>query len=227
MRPVSTGWRGRSRRPHTALGRTIDVAVPGGRQRLAVVGILRDTGAGRFDGGRVAYLPIEVAARLSGREGAVSRVDVDLTSGVDASRWVDAHRGAAAGRSSAWIAGIIMVALAGVLALAARGGDGGAAAGGDVPAVLLALFGAVLLVPLVLGPAARVLGRATGRLGRGMGPISVMHLVRERSRSAYTLGLVMVVFAAVFGIGAANASRPSSSRPSCCRCHSRSWSPTC
>lgn len=72
-------------------------------------------------------------------------------------------------------------------------------------AVLL-LLGAALLVPLVLRPAARLCGRATRRLGRGVGDIAVMHLAKERSRSAYTAALLMAVVAATIAIAASNRS---------------------
>lgn len=71
---------------------------------------------------------------------------------------------------------------------------------------LLVLFGSILLVPIVLGPLARVLGGLTRRVARGVGAISVMHLVKERSRSAYTLALVMVVLAMIIAIGTSNVS---------------------
>ncbi|MEY2425449.1 MAG: putative transport system permease protein [Actinomycetota bacterium] len=71
---------------------------------------------------------------------------------------------------------------------------------------LLVLFGAVMLVPVVLGPLARVLGTLTRRLARGVGEIAVMHLVKQRSRSAYTLALVMIVLAMILAIGTSNVS---------------------
>ncbi len=71
---------------------------------------------------------------------------------------------------------------------------------------LFVLFGAVLLVPIVLAPLARLLGAITGRLAPGVGAIAVMHLVKERSRSAYTLALLMVVLAMTFSIGTSNVS---------------------
>src|SRR5207247_2132186 len=80
-------------------------------------------------------------------------------------------------------------------AVGLSGGNAGAAA------TPLVLFGAVLLVPLLLRPLARVLGRYTHSLARGIGDVSVLHLVKERSRSAYTLALIMVVMAMIFSIG--------------------------
>jgi putative ABC transport system permease protein len=71
---------------------------------------------------------------------------------------------------------------------------------------LFVLFGAVLLVPIVLSPLARFLGVLTQRIARGVGAIAVMHLVKERSRSAYTLALLMVVLAMTFSIGTSNVS---------------------
>lgn len=71
--------------------------------------------------------------------------------------------------------------------------------------ILLVLLAAVLLVPFALGPIAGVIGGTTSRLARGTGPIAVMHLVKERSRSAYTLGLVMVVLAMLITVAGAHA----------------------
>ena len=70
---------------------------------------------------------------------------------------------------------------------------------------VLVLLGAVLLVPFVVQPVARVVGRVTHRLAGGAGSIAVMHLVKERSRSAYTLGLVMVVLAMLVAVTGTNA----------------------
>ncbi len=61
--------------------------------------------------------------------------------------------------------------------------------GARIIPTLFVLFGSVMLVPIVLGPLARFLGALTRRLARGVGAIAVMHLVKERSRSAYTLAL--------------------------------------
>lgn len=63
------------------------------------------------------------------------------------------------------------------------------------------LLGTVLLTPLLLRPLASLLGRATNRLARGVGEVAVLHLAKERSRSAYTLALVMVVMAMLFATG--------------------------
>jgi putative ABC transport system permease protein len=69
---------------------------------------------------------------------------------------------------------------------------------------LLVLLGAVFLVPSLLRSSAAFLGLATRRLSRGVGDIAVNHLVKERSRSAYTLALVMVVLAMILAVAASN-----------------------
>ena len=63
------------------------------------------------------------------------------------------------------------------------------------------LLGSVLVVPLVLRPVSQALGRVTNKMARGVGEIAVLHLSKERSRSAYTLALVMVVMAMLFATG--------------------------
>jgi putative ABC transport system permease protein len=68
-------------------------------------------------------------------------------------------------------------------------------------AVIGILFGAVLLVPLLLRPIALLLGRITNRIARGVGEVAVLHLAKERSRSAYTLALIMVVMGMLFATG--------------------------
>lgn|GEM_PF-3532196 len=95
--------------------------------------------------------------------------------------------------SRAWIFGLLATA-AGV----GIGLTGGGAGPAGSPLLLL---GAVLLTPLLLRPLARVLGRLTNRIARGVGDVAVLHLVKERSRSAYTLALIMVVMAMIFSIG--------------------------
>jgi len=71
--------------------------------------------------------------------------------------------------------------------------------GGDAAVRTLAsaavLVGSVLVVPLLLGPVAFVVGAVTRRLSPGVGRVGVMHLVKERNRSAFTAALIMVVVA--------------------------------
>ncbi|MEY2467793.1 MAG: putative transport system permease protein [Actinomycetota bacterium] len=78
--------------------------------------------------------------------------------------------------------------------------------GARVFPTLLVLFGSVMLVPVVLRPLAQLLGAVTRRLAKGVGEIAVMHLVKERSRSAYTLALVMIVLAMILAVGTSNLS---------------------
>ncbi|HEV2369274.1 MAG TPA: FtsX-like permease family protein, partial [Acidimicrobiales bacterium] len=67
----------------------------------------------------------------------------------------------------------------------------------------LVLLGAVMVVPDVLAPVASVIGRFTTRLEGATGRAAVMHLTKERSRSAYTLALVMIVAAMTVSTAAA------------------------
>jgi putative ABC transport system permease protein len=59
--------------------------------------------------------------------------------------------------------------------------------------MILLGIGAVRLVPFVIGPIARALSPVVTRLSRVGGRVAVQHLVAERTRSAYTLALVMLV----------------------------------
>jgi putative ABC transport system permease protein len=76
-------------------------------------------------------------------------------------------------------------------------------------AALLVLLGSVLLVPWLLRPMAAAVGALTGRAGGRLGGTAVMHLVKERSRSGYTLALVMVVLAMVLSVAGSNAAMSS------------------
>lgn len=111
---------------------------------------------------------------------------------------VDAMRGdhdASLVASRTWLPGVVCLVAGAVLL---RGGSTIARLG---PAILFVLLGSVLLVPVLVAPLARTLGAMTQRLSGGVGRVSVQHLVRERSRSAFTLALMMVVFAMTFAIG--------------------------
>lgn len=94
-----------------------------------------------------------------------------------------------------WIAGAAMIAIA----VAASRADISGLVMRLAP--LLFLLGAVLVVPVLLGPLAMVVGTVSAKLMPGLGDAAVKHLVRERTRSSYTLGLVMVVLALVLAIG--------------------------
>jgi putative ABC transport system permease protein len=95
--------------------------------------------------------------------------------------------------SRSWIAGAIISVFGIALSL-------GNANLGPLGAIVI-LLGAVLLVPLVLRPLSRLLGRLTHNIARGVGDIAVLHLAKERSRSAYTLALIMIVMAMLFATG--------------------------
>ncbi|MFZ6004973.1 MAG: FtsX-like permease family protein [Actinomycetota bacterium] len=69
-----------------------------------------------------------------------------------------------------------------------RPGVGPAAVG-----LVLVLVGAVRLVPFVIAPLAGRLGPLVALRSRGGGRLAIQHLVAERTRSAYTLALVMLV----------------------------------
>ena len=116
---------------------------------------------------------------------------------------VDAMRG---GRDQAdrlgraWLVGVVLLA-AGALVARRPAGDAGIRV-----APLLFMLGAVLVVPVVLGPVARAVGRISARLVPGLGEAAVKHLVHERARSSYTLGLVMAVLAMVIALTAVQGS---------------------
>ena len=103
-------------------------------------------------------------------------------------------------RSRVWLLGVVSLGL-GIGLLGANAGVAGVGIG-----TLLALLGAVLLVPSLLQPLSRVVGRVTRRVAPGVGAMAVAHLVKERSRSAYTLALVMVVLAQLFVMTAGSSS---------------------
>jgi putative ABC transport system permease protein len=71
------------------------------------------------------------------------------------------------------------------------------------------LVGAMLTLPALLAPMARTVGRFIAPLSRGAGQAAVAHLVRERSRSAYTAAVLMVVLCQGVVIGAASTSMSS------------------
>lgn len=96
--------------------------------------------------------------------------------------------------SRMWIVGLVSLLIGTGLGLSTNT----IAATASTPFLLL---GSILLVPLLLRPLAGLLGKMTSRIAHGAGDVAVLHLVKERSRSAYTLGLIMVVMAMIFSIG--------------------------
>ena len=108
------------------------------------------------------------------------------------------HDGTRLGRL--WILGVALLVV-GALIARRPAGDAGIRV-----APLVFMLGAVLVVPAVLKPVAAVVGRASARLVPGLGEAAVKHLVHERDRSAYTLGLVMTVLAMVIALTAVQGS---------------------
>lgn len=106
--------------------------------------------------------------------------------------------------SRVWIAGAAFLALGLAMSITERGIQ--ASAIFSQTATLFVLLGSVLLVPPLVGPMARAARSTIRRAVPGAGEVAVMHLVRERSRSAYTLGLVMVVLAMMLALAATNGS---------------------
>lgn len=98
-------------------------------------------------------------------------------------------------RSGSWLIALVMVAI-----------GGGALAAGAFPVpgidIVVLGIGVVLLVPFVVRPLARRIGPLLARLSPGGGRIAVQHLVAERTRSAYTLALIMVVMSMAVAITA-------------------------
>lgn len=115
---------------------------------------------------------------------------------------VDAIRGDVAQQtklSKSWLLGLVLVAM----------GTFGSSTQGSVEQALGTLgilLGSVLIAPLLLRPLASILGVVIRKMSRGGGDIAVLHLVKERSRSAYTLALIMVVMAMIFANGGVEAS---------------------
>ena len=87
-----------------------------------------------------------------------------------------------------WFVGAILLSL-GASLLALTSGLAMAAA------IVVIAVGSIQLMPFVIRPLAAALRPVMGKLSRGVGDIAVLHLARERSRSAYTLALVMLVMA--------------------------------
>jgi putative ABC transport system permease protein len=67
------------------------------------------------------------------------------------------------------------------------------------PALALFLVGSVLVIPLILGPLGRLAGLIVKPLLGGEGTLALRQLLRHQSRTALTVGVVMV--AVVFAIG--------------------------
>lgn len=186
----------------TALGLALGLVLAAGLVRIVsgVVGIGRPQ-MSVTPGAVAAGLAVGVVATFIGaltparRAGRISPVDAIREATVTASRV-----------SKAWVLGIACVAMG--LAIHAWNQEQSRVTAGpsSIAPTLFLLLGAVLLVPLVVPLLARGVRAVTRRVAPGLGDVAVMHLVRERTRSAYTLGLVMVVLAMIMTLGAAHGS---------------------
>ncbi len=110
----------------------------------------------------------------------------------------------AAKASRAWIAGVVLLAIGLVIALVTHGIEAPSIT--SQTATLAILLGSVLVLPPIVGPISRIAHRWAKRRTGGLAEVAVMHVVRERNQSAFTLGLVMVVLAMMLSLAAAAAS---------------------
>lgn len=186
----------------TIAGMVLGLALASGLVRL----MARVAGAARVP---LAITPGALAAGLT--VGVLATLAGALVPAIRAGRIspVEAIRGSLqpkARTSRAWIFGVAAAATGLVLHFLFQQGARlrlGPLTGAPT---LFLLLGAVLLVPTLVPLLARGIRRLARRLSPGLGNVAVMHLVRERTRSAYTLGLVMVVLAMILTLGAAHAS---------------------
>ena len=206
------------------------VRAVGGHRRAVVQAVLGEamvlgvvaTALGLLVGGGLAFLllrftgalyrlpstSIEITPRTVITAAALGLLAPPLAAFVPARRAaraepVDAIRGrhdGAARLGRLWIAGVVLLGL-GALIARRPAGDAGIRV-----APLVFMLGAVLVVPAVLKPVALIVGRVSARLVPGLGDAAVKHLVRERDRSAYTLGLLMAVLAMVIALTAVQGS---------------------
>jgi putative ABC transport system permease protein len=107
----------------------------------------------------------------------------------------------AGGSRRAWTVGLILLPIGWLVAASAPDDEVRTGVG-----LLLALGGAMLVVPAVLPWLCRRLAGLASMGPTRMAYVVVPHLGRERTRSAYTLGLAMVVMAMAIAMGATTAS---------------------
>ena len=157
------------------------VGIPRPPMVVAAGSLVTAVTAGIVTSVAAALLPARQAARLDPVEAiaGTGRADQRTT------RW--------------WTVGVAAI-VAGSADLRLAGSTGVGRAAGP-----LILLGSVLLVPPLLTPLARTVGRVLVRLDPKAAPIPVLHVVKERSRSANTLGLVMVVLAMTYALAATTA----------------------
>jgi putative ABC transport system permease protein len=189
------------------LGEAVVLGLLGSIVGLALGWLLAAAGVGAIEG------LLDLDLRTLGFPLGAALVGVAVGVGVSVvAAWLPGRRAAAVGPVTAIREGAGAVEARGrwwlralVLAVGIVSGGMGEGFGRRSLATVMVLLGAVLLVPFVVQPVARVVGSVTHRLAGGTGSIAVMHLVKERSRSAYTLGLVMVVLAMLVAVSGTNA----------------------
>jgi putative ABC transport system permease protein len=62
-----------------AVGDDLDILIASGRERLRIVGVIEDTGAGVLNDGAVAFAPLTVAQALFERGGDIDQIDIVAT----------------------------------------------------------------------------------------------------------------------------------------------------
>ncbi len=178
---------------------------------LGLLGSAVGSGIGLF----MAWALLQLGGRLTGPVDLVvtpAALALGVVTGIGittASAWLPARRAARIDAVAA-IRGdyesltprVMPAVVGGVLAVV---GGVGLLLSGDNAVLSLALpallLGSILVLPWALRPLAPLVGRVTALLSPGGGDVAVLHLAKERTRSAYTLALVMVAIALAFAAG--------------------------
>jgi putative ABC transport system permease protein len=189
------------------IGEAVALGLAGSAAGLLLGRLLGGVAVGAIE----ALLDLELRALGFPLGAALAGVVVGVGVSVVAA-WLPGRRASAVSPTTAIREGAAAVEVRGrwwlralLLAIGLATGGTGEGFGRRSISTVVVLLGAVLLVPFVVQPVARVVGRLTHRLAGGAGSIAVMHLVKERSRSAYTLWLVMVVLAMLVAVAGTNA----------------------
>jgi ABC-type lipoprotein release transport system permease subunit len=183
----------------TVLGLVLGYALSFGLARLVsrIVPLAISTAPTITVQGLVASALVGSLATLAGA--AVPAMRAARMSPVEAIR---GSAGASARPSRAWIGGAVLLAVG--IAFAFTGGMATNIL--TVFATIGVLFGSILVVPPTLGTIARVVRRIATRVTPGLADVAVGHVSRERNRSAYILGLLMVVLASILTLSSTDRS---------------------